>query len=108
MRKMSKWLQPAAVILAAFPIYGMLVERADAHVKWFCAFDVAGDPRGLENVLCPDFEYLVGLSILTLMAGCVFEGQMKKNATTAAAASAAAIAPLTMRLLLRLSLSPAL
>lgn len=74
MRKMTKWLQPAAVIGAAFPIYAMLVERADAHVKWFCAFDVAGDPRGLENVLCPDFEYLVGLSMLTLMAGCVFEG----------------------------------
>jgi hypothetical protein len=52
----------------------MLVQRADAHVKWFCAFDVAGDPRGLENVLCPDFEYLIGLSIVALFAGALFEG----------------------------------
>ena len=29
---------------------------------------------GLENVLCPDFEFLIGLSLLALMAGCLFEG----------------------------------
>ena len=33
--------------------------KASAHVKWFCAFNVAGQPRGLENVLCPDFEVLM-------------------------------------------------
>jgi hypothetical protein len=43
-------------------------------VKWFCAFDVAGQPRGLENVLCPDFEYLIGLSVIALLAGALFEG----------------------------------
>jgi hypothetical protein len=43
-------------------------------VKWFCSFDVAGQPRGLENVLCADFEFLVGLSVLALMSGCLFEG----------------------------------
>jgi hypothetical protein len=47
---------------------------AAAHVKWFCAYDVAGQPRGLENVLCPDFEHLVGLSILLLVMGCAVEG----------------------------------
>jgi hypothetical protein len=47
---------------------------ASAHVKWFCAFDVAGQPRGLENVLCPDFELLVGLALFVLVAGCVTEG----------------------------------
>jgi hypothetical protein len=58
----------------AFPIYGVLVESASAHVKWFCAYNLAGSPRGLENVLCPDFEYLFGLSVLALLAGCLFEG----------------------------------
>ena len=47
---------------------------ASAHVKWFCAYDVAGQPDGLENVLCPDFEFLTGLSILGLMTGSVLEG----------------------------------
>jgi hypothetical protein len=47
--------------------------EASAHVKWFCAFDVAGQPRSLENVLCLDFELLVGLALVVLMAGCVLE-----------------------------------
>jgi hypothetical protein len=47
---------------------------ASAHVKWFCAFDVAGQPRGLENVLCQDFEWLVGLALVVLLAGCILEG----------------------------------
>jgi hypothetical protein len=47
--------------------------EASAHVKWFCAFNVAGQPRGLENVLCPDFERLTGLAIVVLLAGCVLE-----------------------------------
>jgi hypothetical protein len=46
---------------------------AFAHVKWFCAFDVAGQPRGLENVLCPDFELLTGIAILSLLAGYLVE-----------------------------------
>ncbi|HJS83928.1 MAG TPA: hypothetical protein VJ779_00520 [Acetobacteraceae bacterium] len=46
---------------------------ANAHVKWFCAFDVAGQPRGLENVLCPDFERLTGLALAVLLVGCVLE-----------------------------------
>src|SRR3954451_18923567 len=47
---------------------------ASAHVKWFCAYDVAGQPRGLEQVLCADFEWLAGLAILCLMFGCLTEG----------------------------------
>lgn len=74
MRKASSWLQPLAVAALVLPISAMLVQRAEAHVKWFCAYDLAGSPRGLENVLCPDFEFLVGLSVLALMAGCLFEG----------------------------------
>jgi hypothetical protein len=49
---------------------------ASAHVKWFCAFDVAGQPRGLENVLCLDFELLTGLALVALTAACVLEGTM--------------------------------
>jgi hypothetical protein len=50
------------------------VGTASAHVKWFCAYNVAGQPEGLENVLCPDFEFLTGLSIMALMSGCFIEG----------------------------------
>jgi len=49
------------------------VETAWAHVKWFCAYDVAGQPRGLENVLCPDFELLVGTAMLALLGCCLLE-----------------------------------
>jgi hypothetical protein len=43
-------------------------------VKWFCAYNVAGQPRGLENVLCQDFELLVGIATFWLLAGCLIEG----------------------------------
>ena len=51
----------------------LLAGTASAHVKWFCAYNIAGQPRGLENVLCPDFEFLIGLSVLALMWGCLIE-----------------------------------
>lgn len=47
---------------------------ASAHIKWFCAYDVAGQPRGLENVLCQDFELLVAVALLWFFAGCLIEG----------------------------------
>lgn len=53
---------------------------ASAHVKWFCAFDVAGQPRGLENVLCPDFEYLTALAVVAMTAGCLLEGTLLGDA----------------------------
>jgi hypothetical protein len=62
-----------ALSVAALINVGLTAE-ASAHVKWFCAFDVAGQPVRLENVLCPDFEVLVGISILALMSGCLVEG----------------------------------
>lgn len=49
-------------------------EAAQAHVKWFCAYDVAGQPRGLENVLCADFELLVAAAMLFLLSGTFLEG----------------------------------
>lgn len=53
---------------------GLLPSAASAHVKWFCSFDVAGQPRGLEDVLCPDFEQLTGLALVVLLAGCILDG----------------------------------
>jgi hypothetical protein len=64
----------AAVIAFACLVDAALIGPASAHVKWFCAYDVAGQPEGLENVLCPDFELLTGMSILALMTGCLLEG----------------------------------
>ena len=55
-------------------VNAVLAGSASAHVKWFCAFNVAGQPIGLENVLCADFEFLAGLSVLLLMSGCLAEG----------------------------------
>jgi hypothetical protein len=79
MRMLAKRLPFAAAIPLACLIDVMCVGSASAHVKWFCAYDVAGQPEGLENVLCPDFEMLTGLSILALMTGCVLEGTFLGN-----------------------------
>jgi hypothetical protein len=51
----------------------LITKDASAHIKWFCAFDVAGQPRSLENVRCANFELLVGAAILILLVGCLFE-----------------------------------
>lgn len=51
----------------------VMPKNAAAHVKWFCAFDVAGQPRGLETVLCAEFEQLFALSLVALMAGYLIE-----------------------------------
>jgi hypothetical protein len=52
----------------------VLAVSASAHVKWFCAYNVAGQPVGIETVVCRNFEMLNGLSILALMTGGVLEG----------------------------------
>ena len=65
------------LLAAAFPLAilanAMFAGAASAHVKWFCAFDVAGQPRDLANVLCLDFELLIGLSLLALIFGVLVE-----------------------------------
>lgn len=66
--------------------------EADAHVKWFWAFDVAGQPRGLENILCTDFESLVALAVGGLSFGCLIE--------------ATSIGPNLLRALDRITLRP--
>jgi hypothetical protein len=65
--------RPAAVVPLALGINLACAATAHAHVKWFCAFNVAGNPRSLENVLCPDFEFLMGLTVLWLLVGCLLE-----------------------------------
>ena len=77
-RVASSWLSSrqgriAGVLLAPLAILAS-TGSASAHVKWFCAFDVAGQPRGLEQVLGRDFEWLVALAIGCLMFGCLAEG----------------------------------
>jgi hypothetical protein len=74
MLRLARRLPFAAAIPLACLINAAFAGSASAHVKWFCAYNVAGQPEGLENVLCPDFEFLTGLSILALMTGSVLEG----------------------------------
>ncbi|HWM83486.1 MAG TPA: hypothetical protein VNQ56_15610 [Pseudolabrys sp.] len=61
-------------LVFAVLITSLSADAANAHVKWFCAFDVAGQPRGLENVLCLDFELLTAAAIFFLLTGCFLEG----------------------------------
>jgi hypothetical protein len=71
-------------IAAALPLAGVFdvifAAPASAHIKWFCAFNVAAQPIGLDSVVCPDFEVLVGLSMLGLMTGSAVEGTVVGDA----------------------------
>ena len=71
MKFRAKWL-PASTALALVA-NTLHADDASAHVKWFCAFDVAGQPRNLENVLCANFELLIGVAMLSILAGCLIE-----------------------------------
>ncbi|WP_369719733.1 hypothetical protein AB8Z38_20950 [Bradyrhizobium sp. LLZ17] len=62
-----------ATSIAGFCFWILGTHEAAAHVKWFCAYDAAGQPRGLENVLCQDFELLLGVALLWFFSGCVVE-----------------------------------
>lgn len=74
MKRRPGFLPKIATIPLALMVNAALAGSASAHVKWFCAYDVAGQPLGLASVLCPDFEVLAGLSVLLLMSGCLAEG----------------------------------
>jgi hypothetical protein len=74
MLRLVSRLRVATAVPIALIFYVGLSGTASAHVKWFCAYNVAGQPDGLENVLCLDFELLTGLSILALLAGSLLEG----------------------------------
>lgn len=55
----------AGVFLGASP--------ANAHVKWFASFEVAGNPKNLDYLLLPDFILLTVLALLVLAAGSLLE-----------------------------------
>jgi hypothetical protein len=74
MSRVVSRLRWATVLSIACLVNVGLTSAASAHVKWFCAYDVAGQPDGLDNVLCPDFEFLTGLSVIALLAGALLEG----------------------------------
>jgi hypothetical protein len=73
MRDCGNWLRLCAVAGTAVGLSLLFSEQASAHIKWFCAYNVAGQPRGLENVLCPDFELLTLSAVLMLLAGYLVE-----------------------------------
>ncbi len=62
-----------ALLLGSIAAGCFVPDVVQAHVKWFCAFQIAGQPEGLENVLCQDFESLVGLAIGVLLLGCLVD-----------------------------------
>ena len=64
----------ATAVLFAIVVNTALSGTALAHVKWFCAFNVAAQPRTLTEVICPDFALLSGVAVFALMIGCLIEG----------------------------------
>jgi len=56
---------------------------ASAHIKWFCAFNVAAAPRGLESVLTLDFWMLAATSILALASGFLVEAEIGRQLSQA-------------------------
>jgi len=79
--KLSNRLRYASAFLAFF-VTPFISTQASAHVKWFCAFDVAGQPRGLENVLCTNFEILSCFAVLLLILGYLLEASPVGDALT--------------------------
>jgi hypothetical protein len=78
------WRRLSTVVVTALGLILICSQDASAHIKWFCAFNVAGQPRGLENVLCPDFELLTLTALLMLLAGYLVEVSVIGEALQAA------------------------
>ena len=78
MRRCAGWSYrtTAFIRFLGIAVCAALPTSANAHVKWFCAYDVAGQPQTLENVLCPDFEQLTGLALAVLLVGCFLENSI--------------------------------
>ena len=62
-----------AAVAAAAASLGLFPLSAEAHVKWFCAYSVAGQPEGLGNVLCQDFELLTVIAIAAIVFGALVD-----------------------------------
>ena len=67
------WGRVSAVIGFVLGESIFCISEASAHVKWFCAYNIAGQPRGLENVLCPNFEILMLVAFTMLLFGYIVE-----------------------------------
>ncbi len=78
----SRGISFVSKYMLAFFLSVLGARSASAHVKWFCAYDVAGQPRGLENVLCQDFELLVALALFWLFFGCLVDRSVLGEAMT--------------------------
>jgi hypothetical protein len=78
------WRRLSTIAVSALGLILICSQEASAHIKWFCAFNVAGQPRGLENVLCPDFELLTATALLTLLCGYLVEMSVIGEALQAA------------------------
>ncbi len=63
--------QKSACIVAGCGLAFFATDAAQAHVKWFCAYDVAEQPRVLEHVVNRDFIALAVLAISVLLVGCM-------------------------------------
>jgi hypothetical protein len=73
MGKRSGWRGLWAVVLLGLTCTFLGTTHAEAHVKWFCSYDVAEQPRGLARVFCAQFGELVGLAIILLLTSCALE-----------------------------------
>ncbi len=64
-------LAPSAMVLAVMVLAAMVLAPgvAQAHVKWFCAYDVASQPLALGSVVSRAFVVLVLVSVAGLWAG---------------------------------------
>jgi hypothetical protein len=80
----SGWRHLSAVMALAGVGSFCLTTQASAHVKWFCFYNVAGQPRGLENVLCPNFEMLMLTAFTLLLFGYIVEWSAVGTALLAA------------------------
>jgi hypothetical protein len=82
----SRWLQtqrlPAIFLSALFLATSPLA--ADAHVKWFAAYDVAGSPRSLLEVCSVPFFQLLAVALVALWIGSRTERTAVGRVVTAA------------------------
>jgi hypothetical protein len=70
MRRLCLELQRFMVAVSvSAPVLALSSFAADAHVKWFATYDVAGNPRGLIEVCSIPFFQLVAVSLVALWIG---------------------------------------
>lgn len=63
-----------AARIASLGVFCLTFPRpAAAHVKWFCNFNVATQPRVLDKVVSTDFLALSVLAIAVMLAGCILD-----------------------------------